>query len=159
MIFWQLRNQIGNFLSWAMWLEQDNAIAPITSLKIGNSYLSKTFPGKLYEPPLMGRGNSSNLKTEWERGFSVPGAFKLDHLQPIKPLLFPNFYNFFTFILSAIIGKGAFSQPQKWMRQWVSSAMDIQTGPYVSLETPFALENFHLFHFHTGKPILITSVC
>ena len=32
-----------------MWLEQDNAIAPITSLKIGNSYLSKTFPGKLYE--------------------------------------------------------------------------------------------------------------
>ena len=29
----------------------------------------------------------------------MPGAFKLDHLQPIKPLLFPNFYTFFTFIL------------------------------------------------------------
>ena len=31
--------------------------------------------------------------------FSVPGAFKLYHLQPIEPLLFPNFCIFFTFIL------------------------------------------------------------
>ena len=29
----------------------------------------------------------------------MPGAFKLDHLQPIKPLLFPNFSIFSTFIL------------------------------------------------------------
>ena len=38
----------------------------------------------------------------------MPGAFKLDHLQPIKPLLFPNFYNFFTFILG-----GQFLLPQR----------------------------------------------
>ena len=36
--------------------------------------------------PIMGKGNSSNLKTEWDGGFSVPGAFKLDYLQPIEPL-------------------------------------------------------------------------
>ena len=29
----------------------------------------------------------------------MPVAFKLDHLQPIEQLLFPNFCNFFTFIL------------------------------------------------------------
>ena len=29
----------------------------------------------------------------------MPGAFKLDHLQPIKPLFFPYFSNFSTFIL------------------------------------------------------------
>ena len=29
----------------------------------------------------------------------MPGAFKLDYLQPVKPILFPKFYNFFTFIL------------------------------------------------------------
>ena len=47
----------------------------------------------------MGKGKSSNFKTEREKDFSMPGAFKLDHLQPIKPLLFPNFYNFFTFMM------------------------------------------------------------
>ena len=63
---------------------------------------------------IMGKGNSSNLKTEWDRGFTVPGAFKLDHLQPIERLLFPYFCNFSTFILGSqflyprgpIMGKG-----------------------------------------------------
>ena len=31
----------------------------------------------------------------------MPGTFKLDHLQPCKPLLFWNFSNFFTFILGS----------------------------------------------------------
>ena len=48
-------------------MEQDNAIAPITSLKIGNSYLSKTFPGKLYEPPL--KQPSSGLTLSTATGF------------------------------------------------------------------------------------------
>ena len=29
----------------------------------------------------------------------MPGAFKLDHLQPVKPILFPKFSNFNIFIL------------------------------------------------------------
>ena len=49
--------------------------------------------------PIMGKGNSSNPKSEWDRGFSVPGAFKLDHLHPFKPLLFWKIFNFVTFIL------------------------------------------------------------
>ena len=32
--------------------------------------------------PIMGKGNSPNSKIGWYRGVSVPGAFKLDHLQP-----------------------------------------------------------------------------
>ena len=87
--------------------------------------------------PIMGKGNSSNLKSEWDRGFSVPGAFKLDHLHPFKPLLFLQFSNFFTFILAgqfllpqrANNGKRGISQPQHWMRPRVSSAWGIQTGP------------------------------
>ena len=47
--------------------------------------------------PIIRKGNSSNLKSWWDRGFSVPGAFKLDHLHPIKPL-FP--LRFSTFSLS-----------------------------------------------------------
>ena len=31
---------------------------------------------------------------KWETEFWVPGALKLDHLQPFKPNLFRNFYNF-----------------------------------------------------------------
>ena len=30
-----------------------------------------------------------------------PGAFKLDHLQPVKPILFPTFSNFYIFILGS----------------------------------------------------------
>ena len=48
---------------------------------------------------IMRKGNSPNSKNGWCRGVSVPGAFKLDHLQPVKPILFSKFSNFFTFIL------------------------------------------------------------
>ena len=34
-------------------------------------------------------------------GISVPGAFKLDHLQPLKPILLRNFSNSFSFILGS----------------------------------------------------------
>ena len=50
----------------------------------------------------MRKGNSSNSKIGWYRGVSVPGAFKLDHLQPVKPILFLKFSKFCTFILGAI---------------------------------------------------------
>ena len=49
-------------------------------------------------------GKTENGKMEfsqpgYESGISVPGAFKLDHLLIFKPILFPKFSNFFTFIL------------------------------------------------------------
>ena len=59
---------------------------------------------------------------ECESGISVPGAFKLDHFQPVKLILFLNFSNFCTFILEANSyyprewrtenGKMEFSQPE-----------------------------------------------
>ena len=114
--------------------------------------------------PILGKRKSPNSKIGWERGFPVPGAFKPDHLQPIKPLLFQNFYNFFTFILGgqfllpqrANIGKREFTQLQNWMRQRGLTARAIQSGPFASLQATFVLKIFQLFHFHTGRPILIT---
>ena len=38
--------------------------------------------------PIMRKGNSSNFQYGSDRWVSVPGAFKLDQLQPFKPLLF-----------------------------------------------------------------------
>ena len=49
----------------------------------------------------MGKGNSHNSRNGLDRGVSVPGAFKLDHLHPVKPILFSKFYNFCPFILEA----------------------------------------------------------
>ena len=49
----------------------------------------------------MRNGSSLNSRNGLDRGVSVPGAFKLDHLQPVKPILFNKFYNFFTFIQDA----------------------------------------------------------
>ena len=54
-----------------------------------------------------GKGNSLNSKSEWDSGFSVPWAFKLDHLQSLEHILFQKILNFFTFILG-----GQFLLPQ-----------------------------------------------
>ena len=82
---------------------------------------------------IMRKGNSPNSQYAWCRGVSAPGAFKLDHLQPVKPILFPRFSNFFTFILGAnsyyprrlIMGKG--NSPNSkygWCRGvWVPSTV------------------------------------
>ena len=40
---------------------------------------------------------------EWDTGVWVPGAFKLDHLQPLKQILFPKFFNLYIFILGSPI--------------------------------------------------------
>ena len=94
----------------------------------------------------------------------MPGAFKLDHLQPIKPLLFQYFFTFSTFILGdhfllpqkANYQKWEFFQLQNRMRQGVFSAWGIQTRPFAALCTSHILKLYHLFHLHTGRPILIT---
>ena len=135
-------------------------------LKLFHLFHLHTGEANSYYPrrPIIRNGNSSNFKTEWDRGFSVPGAFKLDHLQPIKPLLFQYFFTFSTFILGdhfllpqkANYGKREFSQPQKRMRQWVFSAWNIQTAPFAPLQAHFVETNIQLFHFHTVEPILIT---
>ena len=49
--------------------------------------------------PITGKGDSSNPKSGWGRGFPAPGTFKLDHLHPFKPLLFWKISMFFTFVL------------------------------------------------------------
>ena len=114
--------------------------------------------------PIMGKGNSSNPRKEWDRGFSIAGASKLDQMQPFEPILIWYFSNFFTFILGSQFllpqrannGKREFSKLQKRMTQWVFSARAIQTGPFAACWAPFILIIFQLFHFHTGEPILIT---
>ena len=42
------------------------------------------------------------------------------------------------------------------MTQGVFSAWGIQTGPFAAYLIPFAQNIFHLFHFNTGEPFLIT---
>ena len=44
-----------------------------------------------------GKGNHSTIDEEKE--FSVPGAFKLDHLQPVELILSQKFSTYLTFIL------------------------------------------------------------
>ena len=90
--------------------------------------------------PIMRKGNSPNSRYGWNSGVSVPGAFKLDHLQPVKPFLFPKFSNFCTFILGgqfllpqrANNEKREFSQLQKWMRHRALGAWGIQTGTFAA---------------------------
>ena len=91
--------------------------------------------------PIIRKGNSSNLKSGWNRGFSVPGTSKLYRLHPIKRLLF---WNFPTFSLSyweansyyprgPIMGKG--NSPNfkiGWQRGF-------------SVPGPFVLDHIHPF--------------
>ena len=39
----------------------------------------------------MRKGNSSNFPYGPDRWVSVPGAFKLEHLQPVEPILLPTY--------------------------------------------------------------------
>ena len=117
-------------------LDHLQSIKPLLFRYFCNFYTCILGDHFLFRGPIIGKGNSSNSKTEWDRRVSVPGAFKLDHLQSIKPLLFRYFCNFYTFILGdhfllpqrANNGKREFIQLQNWMRQRVSSAWGIQTG-------------------------------
>ena len=45
------------------------------------------------------KGKSPNSGIGWQRGLCVPVAFKLDHLQPIKPILFMEVSVCFIFII------------------------------------------------------------
>ena len=97
------------------------------------------------------------------RGFSA-WAFKLDHLKSLEPILFQKFFNFSTLILGgqfllpqgANNGEGEFIQLQKRMRHGVLCTWGSQTGPIAAPEAHFGKTIFQLFHFHTGRPILIT---
>ena len=94
----------------------------------------------------------------------MAGAFKLDHLQPIQLILFTNFPIFFTFILGshsllpqkANNWKVEFTQLQNWMEQIDINGWGIQTGPFAADSAHLILKIFHLFHFLTGEPFLIT---
>ena len=124
---------------WAFKLDHLHPFKPLLFWKIFTFFtfiLGSQF--LLPREPIMGKGNSSYPKSGWDRGFSVPGASKLDHLHPFKPFLFWKFSNFFTFILGGQFllpqrvnnGKREFIQLQNWIRQRVSSAWSIQTGPF-----------------------------
>ena len=110
------------------------------------------------------KGRFSTSKTEWKKGDLVPGAIKLDHLHPFKPILFWKFSICCTFILGgqfllpqrADSEKKEIFQFQNWMRQRDLSAWGIQTGPFAALWAHFVLRNFNLFHLYTGRPFLIT---
>ena len=57
---------------------------------------------------ILRKGNSNNSWNGWDRGVSVPGAFKLDHLQPFKPILFWQFLICFILILGGKFGRSEF---------------------------------------------------
>ena len=93
----------------------------------------------------------------------MPGAFKLDHLQSIEPILFWTFSIFFTFILGSHFlltqrannGKVRFTQLNNWMTQMDFNAWGIQTGPFAVHWAHFILKIFHLFTFILGSHFLL----
>ena len=108
----------------------------------------------------MGKGNSPNSRIGWDKGFSLPGEFKLDHLQPIQPILFWYFSNFYTFILGnqfllpqrANNGKSEFFQLKNWMRQRVLSAWGINPGPFWASWAKIWAKIFDHLDLYTGAP-------
>ena len=69
---------------------------------------------------------------------SLPMAFKLDHFQPVEPILFWNFSNF-------------------WLWYLKLTAYGIQTGPFVACWANFGWKFFHLFILILGSQCLLHS--
>ena len=96
-------------------LDHLHPVKPILFSKFPN-FFTFILEANSYYPRglIMRKGNSHNSTNGLDIGVWVPGAFKLDHLQPVKPIVFSKFYNFFTFILvgqcslpqGLIMGKG-----------------------------------------------------
>ena len=69
-------------------LDHLHPVEPILFSKFSN-FFTFILEANSYYPRglIMRRGNSHNSRNGLDRGVSVPGAFKLDHLQTVKPNL------------------------------------------------------------------------
>ena len=87
------------------WAFKPDHLQPVKQILLPKFYHFFTFilEANSHHPKglVMRKGNSSNSRNGLDRGVCVPGAFKLDHLHPLKPILFSKFFNFFTLILEA----------------------------------------------------------
>ena len=141
---------------------------PLSSFCFGNFPLSAlSYWGTISFYPrglIVRKGSFANSRIGWDRGVWVPGAFKLDHLQPFKPILFWQFSMCFIFILG-----GQFLSPQRAnseKREKPNSRNEWNRG--VSVPGAFKLDHLHpfksllfrqfsiCFTFILGRPILIT---
>ena len=136
---------------WFLWpgastLEYLQRLSPICCGIFFNFPLLYWKANSYYPRGLINRnGNSTISRKEWEQGVLMPGAFKLDHLQPVESIWFWNFSYFCIFILGSQFllpqrannQKREFSQLQKRMTPRGLDACSIQTGPFA----------VHLAHF------------
>ena len=92
-----------------------------------------------------------------DRQVSMPGAFKLDQLQPVESLLLTKFSNFFTFIMGVqfLLPQRAKNKKRELtqLQKWTWHTPGIQTGPIAACWAPFAHQIFQIFHFHHGSLI------
>ena len=99
----------------------------------------------------------------WVKGISVHGAFKLDHLHPVRPILFPKSSSF-----HSDTGRTILIPPQRErlkMGKWESPTQG-ERGRFqrlghsnwtvFTLISQFCSLNFPNFPSYTGRPILIT---
>ena len=97
----------------------------------------------------MGKGDSP--KNKWDKGVSVPGAFKLDHFQPVKRILFPNFSNF----LSLILGGPIAYYPRKKEEERKQQRQKMGKGD--SPENKWDKGAFKLDHLQSVKSVLLQN--
>ena len=97
----------------------------------------------------MREGISLNSTNGWVSAFSMPGAFKLDHLLPFKPILFWEFSVCLTFILG-----GHFLLPQRdwyWERGVLPIPEMNETGGFQCLGPSNWTTCIPLSHFCSGN--------
>ena len=107
-------------------------------------------------------GERESLKSEWDTGVFDIGAFKFDHLQPVKLILFLKFSIFFYFSYCEVPfiitpergrkertgpGNGEMGITQKWIRQRGSCLWGIQIRPFAVCLADFVQNIFKLFTF------------
>ena len=92
-------------------------------------------------------------KSEWNQGVHDPGAFKLDHLQSMKPIFAKYISTLLTLTCSSSLflhpGKRApYIGPQKWMTPRGVWPWGIQIRPFAVHEAYFWKLIFHFINSH-----------
>ena len=157
--------QIGPFA--ACWADFVSNFSHHPDLYTGGSHflLPQREEGRKQQWLEMRKGDS--LKSEWDTGVSVLGAFTLDHLLPVGLIVFQKISTSLTFIQgfpflitpervrkeAEWIGNEKKGFSQKWLRHRGFCTWGIQIGPFAACWADFVLKNFHLPDLCTGAPI------
>ena len=159
MVFWPWGIQTGPFgACWADFVPKIATFSPFILVDHISYYPGQREERKEGAGAENGNKEDAGLR-QWDTGFSDPGAFKLDHLEPVELILFQKIFTFLPIILKAPIsnyprekeegrsnGEKGINQgnhPKGFSGLWAFKLDQMQPVRLILLQKTSTYSNFH----------------